>query len=328
MKLTPWMLAVAAFLVVAALSIGFLFKKLFAAPEAPPPVSNRRNVAMAITDLSPGTVVQRSHLGLGPTDEELERDTVLGIDTLIGRIVKEPIKAATALRGSYFYPPGESPDLELAPGTRAVSVNVGDNTSMVDGLVKPGEYVDVFMTVQGSVLTDSGRNSNGPMTIQLFDGVKIIAINGSLQTSRVGRGNAVTLELDPFQAKLIVLAKGNSVISLTSNPDGPGSGGLSVNATKEDRVTLRELLGIEEEEEEEKPFVTEQYRGGRANESYYDKDGNRVGRGGTGNGSNNGFGGGTPLNGGGSGDFFSSTTDDPAPNDDQTAQVTSDPAGI
>jgi len=142
-KLTPWMLTVATFLIIAALAAGFLFKKLFASEEQPAVVDPLRQVPMATSNVEAGTRIVRNHLGQGPWNRnDLTADTILSLESLVGRIAKDDIPAATPLRASMFYPIGQGPELDLAPGMRAVSFNVGDTTEMVNGLIHPGDYVD------------------------------------------------------------------------------------------------------------------------------------------------------------------------------------------
>ncbi len=85
MKLTPWMLTVAAFGVIALLAVGFLAKKLFAAPvvEVKPP--EPRVLPMAITAIEPGTVITRAHVGNGRAvpGQELAKDTFTSVDGVI-----------------------------------------------------------------------------------------------------------------------------------------------------------------------------------------------------------------------------------------------------
>ena len=306
MKITPWMLAVAAFLIVSALAVGFIFKRLFAAELQTVAETATRNVPMALSDIEPGTRIDASFIGDGPVNEEdLTRDTLISSNGIIGRIARNKIEFATPLKLSDFYPFGEGPEIELAPGNRLVSVDVGNSTGLVSGFVTQGNYVDVLMTVERPG-NDAGQ-ADDSMTLQLFDGVKVFAVNGNNSSSSVNANqNEVTLELTPRQQRVMVLAKEKGQISLSYNPDGPGNGGLSIETSKDDRVLLSELLGLEEPEEDPKPFVTEHYRNGTHYNVYYDEDGRPVdGDSGAGNG-------GTPLQGGGAGGWNSTSVDPPA----------------
>lgn len=338
MKLTPWMLAILAFLIVVLLAGGYFLKRFFnKAPEAAP-VAQRENIPVALSDIQPGTEIQASYLAQAPINRERANefpDIVKSSAALVGRIAKEKIPMATPLRLSMFYPIGEAPPIELAQGHRLVSVNVGNSTGMVSGLIRKGQFVDVMMTVD-RVQTSNDR-SQGPaartdsMTLQLFDGVKVYDITRTRGT----RGTQdVVLELTPQQQRIMVLAKDKGTINLSYNPQGPGSGGVSVDASRDDRILLSEILGYEdalpEPDEEPEPFLTEQYRNGGRNDAWYDEDGRRTRPPRNQNDANGGaFGnGGVPLqnsNGFGSGSWntTSTTPANDEPKTDNVAQQTS-----
>lgn len=313
MKLTPWMLTIATFLIIAALAVGFLFKKLFAKEVAPEVANPNRNVPMLTSSVEAGTQLERAHLGTGPWNaSDLTQDTLLNVDSLVGRVAKEDIPAARPLGASMFYPVGQRPPLELSEGTRAVSVSLTNSTAMVDGLINQGSYVDVWMTIDADLPYGAQRRRD-TLSLKLFDGVKIIGINGSLKGGRRDRASVVTMELDAEQQAIMVAAREKGNITLTANPEGPGAGGLNVEMTESDRITLRQILGIADPDVK-KPFVTEHIRGTRHSRTRFDEDGNRI-LGDTYNGQN-----GAPLNGGvdyqpggsnSGADWFSSSTDRP-----------------
>ena len=344
-KLTPWMLAILAFLIVVLLAGAYFAKRFFKREPAPVPVSTRENLPVALSDISPGTEIQASYLASAPMRRERANefpDIVKSRDALIGRIAKEHIPMATPLRLSMFYPIGEAPPIQLDPGHRLVSVNVGNSTGMVSGLIRKGQFVDVMMTVDqagtggGTRLNNIGTGSTGglpggrdPMTLQLFDGVKVYEIT----RARSARGaQDVVLELTPEQQRIMILAKDKGAINLSYNPQGPGNGGVSVQASRDDRILLSEILGYEdplpEPDEEPQPFLTEQYRNGGRSNAWYDEDGKRTGPPRNQNGFNNGgFGnGGVPLQNSNSfgGNWDTTQTDAPAAGDahQQTAQQT------
>ncbi len=121
------MLAVAAFLMIAVLAVGFLFKRLFAVEPTVRPEVERRNVPMALSDIAPGTLIKANFIGDGPASPaDLTRDTILSSGGVVGRIARNKIDAAQPLKLSDFYPFGEGPEIELAPGNRLVSVDVGN----------------------------------------------------------------------------------------------------------------------------------------------------------------------------------------------------------
>lgn len=268
MKLTPALLTLIMLLVVGGLVTAYVAKSLLARDEAPP-ADPTVNIPMALTDLQPGTVITEGHVGLGPAlTSKLDREVLRTTRVVVGRVVKEPIERAQPIRTSQLYGPGERPPLAVLAGMRAVSVALADGTALVDGLIQPGQYVDVHFT------PSAGQNIRGGMVMTLFEGVKLLAINRS-QTSAptVGRGeNSVTMELTPEQANILILARDKGDINLTYSPGGQGNGGVAV--ADENRAYLDEILGLQEPElEEEEAFVTEIFSGLGRRVNTFDDDG-------------------------------------------------------
>ncbi len=259
-RLTPAVLTLMLFVVVGGLVAAYIAKGLFAV-EKGQPVATTRLVPMAIHDLEPGTIITDRHIGQGPTDiASLTRDVLISERVIVGRAVKERIPAATAIRAGQLYQPGERPPLEVPDDMRAVAISVGPSVAMVDGLIRPGEYVDVHFTPSSSGSNDQ-RLFRGGLTLTLFKGVKVIAINQNYTQGSVDRsGNTLTLELTPEQANIIILAEQKGSLTTTFTPDGPGSGVVAVSS--EDRATLDEILGLKPLPTPEPPFSAEIYRGG------------------------------------------------------------------
>lgn len=256
-RLTPAFLTVVMFGVIGLLVAAYVAKNLLAVEERPPQVQTLL-IPMAAVDIAKGTTVSEVHIGKAPFPvDRLASDTLRVERLIVGRVAKEDIKAANPIRANQLYQPGELPPLQIAAGMRAVSVSVGDSTSMVDGLIKPGNHVDVLFTFGTN---GGGDEAEGGITMRLFEGVKIIAINRNLAQSVLARGeNRVTLELTEPQANILVLANERGNITLTYNPNGPGTGGLAVNSTE--RVTLYQILGLTPPTDPTEPFASEIFRG-------------------------------------------------------------------
>ncbi len=257
-KLTPAKVTMMMFVMVGLLVVAYVAKSLLAVeqvPEAPA----MRNIPMAISDIPAGTVVTENHIGLGPVlIESLEQDMLLNNRVIVGRVAKQQLKAATPIRAGDLYQPGELPPLEVADGMRAVSLGVGRTDGVVDGLIRPGQFVDVHFAPSAY---QGDPRMQGGLTMTLFNGVRIIAINRSYQQGPVARGgNIVTLELTPEQANIGILASERGEITLTYSPDGRGNGGIAVSSA--DRATLDEILGLKPTPTPEPPFVTEIFRRG------------------------------------------------------------------
>ena len=261
--------------VIGLLVVGYVAQKLLAVTEkrvAP----TMRDIPMAITDISPGTVMTERHLGMGkvPVDQ-LTREMLLTNRVIIGRVSKTPLKAAEPIKANQLYQPGELPKLEVTAGMRAVTVPVSDGASMVDGMIKPGDHVDILFTAMGG--TGIGDPTfQGGLTMRLFEGVKILAINRNFTQGSVDRGNNhVTLELTETQANIIVLAQDKGKLTLTYNPNGKGTGGIAL--TSAERITFYEILGLTPGVKGKDPLLTEIYRGANRATQYFDDRGRMLG---------------------------------------------------
>lgn len=254
-------------LVVVGLLIGAYVVKTLFANEEPPAVAESRLIPMPTSDLEPGTLITEAHVGQAPIPREmLTPDTLISNRVVVGRVVKEKLKAAQPIRSNQLYQPGERPPLDVPSDMRAITVVMGDSGSVVDGLIQPRQYVDVHLTPSN---TDDPRLRGGT-TMTLFKGVKVLAINRSISSSNVDRaGNSVTLELTPEQANILILADTAGELTMSFNPNGKGTGGVTISDA--DRATLEEILSLKPMPEATPPFQTEQFRGGsRAVNTYRD----------------------------------------------------------
>ncbi|WP_166825019.1 Flp pilus assembly protein CpaB [Thalassoroseus pseudoceratinae] len=257
-KLTPALVTLLMLGVVGLLIGVYIFKKLTAGDdvaEAP----RTRNVPMAIADIESGTLITEAHLGQGPVlTDEMERDTLLNNRVIVGRVAKTEIKRATAIRSGNLFPPNEGPALEVADGMRAVTVVVGPNDDLVDGLVRVGTYVDMLFSPDN---TNDPRMQGGT-TLTLLKGIKVLALNRTMRsTNRVDRGgNTATLEVTPQQAIILTEVQRGGNITLALNPDGRNGTGVSVSS--DDRASLEEILDLEPIPEPTPPFATEIFKGG------------------------------------------------------------------
>lgn len=261
--------------VIGLLVVGYVAQKLLAVQEKRV-VTPMRDIPMAITDISPGTVMTERHLGMGKVAvDTLTREMLLTNRVIVGRVAKTPLKAAEPIKANQLYQPGELPRLELAEGMRAVTVPIGDGAAMVDGMVKPGDHVDILFTAMGG--TGVGDPTfQGGFTMRLFEGVKILAINRNFTQGVVDRGNNhVTMEMTQPQVNIITLAQDKGKLTLTYNPNGKGNGGLALSNSE--RITFYEILGLTPAAKPKEPLLTEIYRGATRSTMYYDDRGRMLG---------------------------------------------------
>lgn len=270
-RLTPAKVTLLMLVVVGGLVTAYVAKGLLAREDQPTPIETRR-VSLALSDLEPGKEITAGDLGSGKIRvTELEPGTLISRQGIIGRVVRKRILAGTTIQAAELYPPGERPPLEVAGGMVAVSVPLAQSVAMVDGLVQPGQYVNIHFTP-----TADGNDVRyrGGLTITIFKGVKLLAVNRSIRPTGVGRSrNSVTLELSRRQSNIIILAQKRGEITLSYSPEGKGDGGISAGTA--DRVTLDEILGLKPLPKPAEPFIAESYKGSGRTEVRF-RNGRRI----------------------------------------------------
>ena len=243
-NLTPAKLIVMMMVAMGLLVALYVGKTLFAAKEPPPRQIGTRVVPMLVGDVEAGTVLTEYHLGQGPwPSNEIKGDVLLSPTAIIGRVVRKPMKAAEPIHGSHLFPMNELPPLTVSDGYRAMTIHLTDTASVMNGLLRPGDHVDIEFTPQTNVTSDPRYQEIGGLSIVLFKGVRILAINRSfVQSNLESSGNNVTLEVAQENVAVLRLADENGDLYLSYTPDASGS--MTVAVANPDRPTLEELLQL------------------------------------------------------------------------------------
>lgn len=110
----------------------------------------------------------------------------------------------------------------LAPDSRALSINV-DAASGVSGLIWPGDYVDVVLTLESTTPGEkkSSDQQHGTLSETVAHNVRIVAIDqeivqgGSASNASAGKvARTVSLQLAPEQVKRVTVAAALGKLSL------------------------------------------------------------------------------------------------------------------
>ena len=284
MKLTPAKVTMLMLVAVGGLIGMYVIKGLFAV-EKKVVRAQTVNIPLATAYLAPGTKISDTHVGLGPFPvKELKEDHLRSARVTVNRVVKKAIQPGSAIRGSDLYEPGENSPLEVAEGKQAISITVKNPTEILDGLIKPGDFVDVHFTLdsQNAGGLDERLVRLGGISMTLLKGVRVLALNkGFRQSPVLPTGNSITLELEASQTNVLLVAQPRGTITFSFTPDVEGAGGIALNNA--DRATLWEIMGLRKPsqkpevkpEEPEKPFITETFRGVGGAAMQWDKDGRK-----------------------------------------------------
>lgn len=240
-NLTPAKLVVMIMVAMGLLVAVYIGKQLMA--KEPPPRTATRSVPLPVADLAPGTVIRDEHIGMGPWPiAEITGDTLLGRTAIVGRVVRKPLKTAELIRGGDLFPMGELPPLTVSDGHRAVTIRLKEEASIMNGLIRPGDHADVeFTPTKGT--GDDRYQEIGGLSIRLFEGVRVLAINREfIQTDIQAGANTVTLEIAESDVALLRLADESGELYLSYTPEP--SGVATIKVADPNRPTLEELLQL------------------------------------------------------------------------------------
>lgn len=224
--------------------------------EAARTVEGSRPVVVAVRDL-------RAGLALTAEDVRVE-ERVVGLDSehllartedAVGQVVGDHILAGEAVRDERLVNGGAVPRINeiLDNGSRAVTVRASRATA-VGGLLEPGYYVDVIVTIR----PDTDTLSADWVTETILQGVRVLAVGEAVSRSPVeeekdkkgdaerdasqpSRESWVTLEVEPAEAEELALAaaRGQLHLSLRARDD------FELVATNKPLVT-NALVGLSE----------------------------------------------------------------------------------
>ena len=228
-----------------------------ASPEPQEAAPETRGVLLATRYLPVGTLIGDAdmvsdHLEIGRIPAGAVSDSDL--EEFLGAAVRVPIDAGTPLASADLVHPGARGFLSLilAPGMRAVSVNVGPATRY-SGLVDPGDRVDVVFTAgapstENLVGDDLPATTGGDrLTRVLFEDVRVLAIDRTVRSPAVGGEEppeqrlefaTATLEVSPAQAPALVHASREGELALVARSAVPAP----VPPPPPVAVHIRELL--------------------------------------------------------------------------------------
>lgn len=265
-SLTPAKLVGLVFALLVVLIVGFVVKRVMFAEEEEVAAPEGRVMPTAIAVLEPGTVVKQEHLGRARFNRKLTGDELLSESGIVGRVVKRRIDSAVPIMAADLFALGQGPPLAVSTGYRAMTINVKEESSIMNGLLKPGQHVDIQWTPDDTLQRDPRMEQVGGLAMILIRGVQVLAINSSFsQEPLEASKNSITVEVAEKDASLLRLAETHGKISVAYTTDSSAT--AMVDVADPNRATLEELLGLDpvpEEEPEptpEPPYVSTIYRG-------------------------------------------------------------------
>ena len=186
-------------------------------------------VLVADHDLPTGTFIKPEHLRWHPWPEDglsdeytIENEQNAGDSIhkrLQGAVVRSRLLAGQPITAKALVHPGERGFLAavLDPGMRAVSVPI-DAATGIAGLVFPGDWVDVILTLKMTVKDqETEENEQRYFAETLITDIRVLALDQSVEnpdgTARVAK--TATLEVTPKQAEKVAIGLEMGELSLS-----------------------------------------------------------------------------------------------------------------
>ncbi len=228
-------------LAVAVTAGGGAFMMMNAAPpeqapvvQAPPPPTDQ--VLVATRDLSYGTALNEPDTAWveWPKDAVpvgvLRKSEAPGAkEDLKGSFVRSPISNGEPLRRERLVK-GQTAGLMstmLTAGHRAVAIDVSLNTT-AGGFILPNDHVDVIRTFRDQEQAKE-RGADVVNSEVILTNVRVLAMGQTVETKNgesVVSGATATLDLDPRQAELVILAQRTGQLALVLRSLADANGGV------------------------------------------------------------------------------------------------------
>lgn len=182
------------------------------------------NVYVAATNIPFATRIENSHIRMiawpkdkVPAEAFTEADTQADPDAIVGKVTQREFYASEILLKPQIkeHAGGSTLSALIKEGMRAISVRVND-VAGVAGFILPGNRADII----------SSNGTNGE-TFTLLRDVKILAIDQTATTDQDKPAvvKALTLEVTPKQAELLVQAMQSGTLQFTlRNPSDSNDG--------------------------------------------------------------------------------------------------------
>ncbi len=246
--MSPMRLIILLVAAAAAAGAAMLVRNMSQQPPAPPaPVETAQSAApQVIEEAKTQVLVVTRDMGVGelilPGDVEWREwpEAQLSInyftqdiaptamEDAVNSVVRTPIYESEPLLPQKIVKKGDTGYMAalLTPGMRAVSVEISTDSAS-GGFILPNDRVDVLVTYNVE-LKDGKETYSRPATTAILENVRVLAIDQLFNSGdQFAIGSTATVELEPSQARLMVMAERLGTVSLAlralrdAQPGGP-----------------------------------------------------------------------------------------------------------
>jgi pilus assembly protein CpaB len=196
------------------------------AQDSPAPTIAMTEVLIAAVDLPVGSSVTGEQLKWQPWPKQAVSELMItrdrmpnGVEDTAGSISRAPSLAGEPIRRDKMIKGvnGGFMSAVLPTGKRAVAINiVSSGARSAGGFILPNDRVDIMRTARDDDATKS-RQAETFATETLLQNIRVLAIGQNVQErngEKVVVGETATLELEPRQAELVMMAQRSGELSL------------------------------------------------------------------------------------------------------------------
>ena len=176
-------------------------------------------VVVAKADLAAGTALSESNMATRHVPRDyVYPETVLpeNFSQISGQTLIKPLSKGQPLLSSYLSEGGVTGlSDKVKEGRRAVTINV-DEVSSINGMIHPGDRIDLLFSVRGS--------GSGASIAPLLQNVRVLATGGQYAPAVGGQPGqdkfglsyaTLTLDVTPEEAERIILARETGILTAT-----------------------------------------------------------------------------------------------------------------
>ncbi len=206
-------------------------------------VMKTKTMLIASQDIMPGEKISKNMI----TDIEVPEESyspmgIHNINELTEKVAKEKILKGEIIPHERLLQEGETQLPFLIPdGKRALSLAIDEFSGVAD-LVKPNDFIDIYITVEEEIIDMQDSKIVHPKTsILLLQNIQVMAISKEVMKSEdereVPAKYAVTVAVDPSDGEKLVLGEEMGNIKIALRGIGDESIYFTPGVVREDLVT-------------------------------------------------------------------------------------------
>ncbi|HKL10301.1 MAG TPA: Flp pilus assembly protein CpaB [Clostridia bacterium] len=209
-------------------------------------VKNEKTILVAKRTLMPGSKISGTDIDSMDVGEDsyIPASALMDRNEIVGKITKERILEGEIFAGERMIENDEDELAFMVPvGKRAISVNI-DQFSGVGDLIRPNDYVDIYITAYEKTIETASTKIYMPETsILLLQDIQVLAVSKQImnvegeERKEIPNSYAVTVAVSAEEGEKLVLGEEMGSIKLALRPFGDDSVYFTPGVVRNDLVT-------------------------------------------------------------------------------------------